>query len=327
MKIRTLIILILICLLALAPACAKKEKRTGNAPRKVRLVLDWTPNTNHAGLYAARDLGYFKANGLEVEIIQPGENTAEKIVASGGAEFGISYQESVTIARSESIPIKSIAAVIQHNTSGFASLPAANIKSAKDFAGKNYGSSGWPSELEIIRDVMREAGANPDELKVTSGVYDFFSTIGKDVDLEWIYYGWDGIQAQRRGIAINYLPIRDLNPIFDYYTPVIIANDQLLNGEPELARAFLKAASQGYEYCIQNPAKAAALLAKAVPDLDGEHLRLSLEWLKNEFKADAPKWGYQQIDVWKRFADWMFQKRIILVGITATDAFTNEFLP
>lgn len=64
-----------------------------------------------------------------------------------------------------------------------------------------------------------------------------------------------------------------------------------------------------------------------MPDLDGEHLRLSLEWLKNEFKADAPKWGYQQIDVWKRFADWMFQKRIILVGITATDAFTNEFLP
>lgn len=327
MKYKVVIILTMALFVLTAVSCSKSKKSAEVKLQKLRLVLDWTPNTNHTGLFVARDLGYFKAAGLEVEIIQPGENTAEKMVASNQAEFGVSYQESVTIARSENIPVKSIAAIIQHNSSGFASLKQDKITTVQGFEGKTYGSSGWPSELEIVRDLMRSAKADPAKLKVISGVYDFFSTIGKDVDLEWIYYGWDGVQAKRRGIEINYIPIRELNPVFDYYTPVLISSDQVLNSEPEMVRAFLAAVAKGYEYSIKEPGKAAEILVKAVPDLDLEHLRLSLDYLKDEFQSDASRWGNQEAVVWQRFADWMYQKRIIRTEVNASELYTNEFLP
>lgn len=327
MKNKVLMVMAIIALGVMGTSGCKQKVDDKAKTREIRVVLDWTPNTNHAGLYVAQDLGYFAEEGLEVQIIQPGENTAEKIVASAQAEFGISYQESVTIARSENIPIRSIAAVIQHNTSGFASLHEDNILSAKDFEGKTYGSSGWPSELEILKQVMRSNDADFASVKIISGVYDFFSTIGKDVDFEWIYYGWDGVQARLKGIEINYIPIRAIDPLFDFYTPLIIANDMLINSEPELVRSFLKAVSRGYEYCVAHPAKAAAMLVKSVPELDEELVVASLEYLKDEFKAESPQWGTQKTEVWQRFADWMYEKQIIVTSVKASDLFTNEYLP
>ncbi len=321
----TAIVLILVLLLLGSVGC--KQKEAGTELRKLRVVLDWTPNTNHAGVYVARDLGYYKEQGLDVEIIQPGENTAEKIVAMGQAEFGFSYQESVTIARSQNIQVKSLAAVIQHNTSGFASLQEAKITSPRDFSGKKYGSSGWPSELGILQQVTEGANVDFASVEVVNGVTDFFNTIGKNADFEWIFYGWDGVQAQLKGIPINFIPAREIDPIFDFYTPVLITSDLLANSEPELMKKFLAATSKGYEHCAKDPAKSAELMSKAVPELDRELVKASLEYLSGQFQADAPRWGQQNPEVWKNFADWMLRKGIIANGVETLAAFTNEFLP
>ncbi|HZG72342.1 MAG TPA: ABC transporter substrate-binding protein, partial [Chondromyces sp.] len=120
---------------------SKKEEK-----EKVSVVLDWTPNTNHTGIYVAQERGYFEEEGLDVEILLPGEAGADQLVASGKAEFGVSYQEGITQARVQDIPLVSIAAVIQHNTSGFASPVEKGIKEPKDFEGKTYG--GWGSPIE-----------------------------------------------------------------------------------------------------------------------------------------------------------------------------------
>lgn len=327
MNNKILILLAIVAVSILGISGCKPKATEKPVLRRVRVVLDWTPNTNHAGLYVAKELGYFAKRGLDVQIVQPGENTAEKIVAAGQAQFGVSYQESVTIARSESIPVKSIAAIIQHNTSGFASLARDNITDTKDFEGRRYGSSGWPSELGILREAMRKSGASFDSVQVVSGVTDFFSTIGKDADFEWIYYGWDGVQAELKGIKVNFLPIRLIDPIFDFYTPVLITNERMIASQPELVKAFLAAASQGYQYCIDEPAKAADILVKAVPELDKDQVLASLQYLKKEFKSDAPKWGQQKLEVWQRFSEWMFQNRIIGIGVNPAECFTNEFLP
>ena len=119
---RFLLILIIITLTLSLSACGTGAPDKGRDLQKVTFVLDWTPNTNHTGIYAAKAQGFFEEQGLDVEIIQPSEGTSDSIVASGSAQFGISYQESVTFARAEGIPLVSLAAVIQHNTSGFASL-------------------------------------------------------------------------------------------------------------------------------------------------------------------------------------------------------------
>jgi ABC-type nitrate/sulfonate/bicarbonate transport system substrate-binding protein len=321
-KMKKTLFLIAILLLVLLPACKKNPQEL----QKVSITLDWTPNTNHTGLYVAKELGYFTEQALDVQIQQPGQNITDQIVATGKSHFGVSYQENVIRARSEGIPLVSIAAVIQHNTSGFASLKSANIKSPKDFEGKRYGSWDSPSEIAILKNVMERNGANFNKVQVISGVYDFFSTIGKDADFEWIYYGWDGVATDHRGVEIDYMPLRDLNPIFDYYTPVIISSEKFLADNEELTKKFMTAVKKGYEYCIAEPAKAADILIKNVPELDYEQVKLSMNYLAKEYQNDAAYWGFQDRDVWSNFANWMDQEKLINNPISIENAYTNKYL-
>ncbi len=321
-----LILLVVMLQMLFIGACKKKDAKPVDL-QKVTVTLDWTPNTNHTGLYAALELGYFQEEGLDVEILQPGQGVTDQIVATGKSHFGVSYQENVIRARSENIPLVSIGAVIQHNTSGFASLKKDNINSPKAFEGKRYGSWDSPSEQAILKNIMEKSNADFNKVEIVSGVYDFFSTIGKDADFEWIYYGWDGVEAERRNIEIEYIPIKDLNPIFDYYTPVIISSEKVLYDNPEMAASFMKAVSRGYEYCIANPAKSADILMKHVPELNADQVKRSMDYLANEYKADATKWGEQKAEVWKRFIDWMYQERLIPVSVEVDKAYTNKYLP
>lgn len=311
-------IIILLCL----SACGKSQ----SAMDKVSITLDWTPNTNHTGIYVAQELGYFTDQNLEVEIQQPGQGITDQIVATGKSQFGVSYQENVIRARSEGIPLVSIAAVIQHNTSGFAALQESGITSPRDFAGKRYGSWDSPSELAILENVMQQYDSSLDQVEIVSGVYDFFSTIGRDADFEWIYYGWDGVIAEQRGIKINYIPLRELNPVFDYYTPVLISSEAYLKQHPDIAKAFLTAVKKGYEYCISNPEQAADILIKHVPELNPDQVKLSMAYLAGQYQADAEYWGYQSNDVWYGFANWMSDAQLIQEPISVSDAYTNEYL-
>jgi ABC-type nitrate/sulfonate/bicarbonate transport system substrate-binding protein len=135
------------------------------------------------------------------------------------------------------------------------------------------------------------------------------------------------VQAQRRGVGIDFIPIRGLDPVFDFYTPVLISSDQFLNSSPELAKAFLGAVSKGYKYTIEHPDEAAGILVKAEPSLDPDHVKLSLGYLKDQFQADASTWGFQQLEVWQRFTRWMLDQGIIKGPVKIQDLFTNEYLP
>jgi ABC-type nitrate/sulfonate/bicarbonate transport system substrate-binding protein len=313
---------ILTLIIVALSACGKANRDSD----KISVTLDWTPNTNHTGLYVAQEMGFFSDEGLEVEILQPGQGVTDQIVATGKSQFGISYQENVIRARSEGIPLVSLAAIIQHNTSGFASLKEAGIKTPKDFEGKRYGSWDSPSEMAILGNVMQAHGADISKVKVISGVYDFFSTIGKDADFEWIFYGWDGVLAKQRGIEIDYIPLRELNPVFDYYTPVIISSDDYIRDNPEVTRRFLNAVKKGYEYCVQEPQKAGQILLKHVPELNPEQVRLSMNYLSTEYQSDAEYWGYQSTEVWFGFANWMKDETLIPGEIDVDKAYTNKFV-
>ncbi|HWI54319.1 MAG TPA: ABC transporter substrate-binding protein [Desulfobacteria bacterium] len=334
--IRLLFFLLLIPSLLLA-GCAKKgdtpktDKGKNEAVKlqKVTVMLDWMPNTNHTGLYVAKDKGYYKEQGLDVQIVQPGQGTtADQLVAAGQADFGVSYQEGVTQARATDVPLVSIAAVIQHNTSAFASLKKANIVSARDFEGKRYGGWGSPAEEAMLKAVMEKAGADYGKVKnVTLGATDFFTSIGKDADIEWIFYGWDGVEAKRRGMELNLLMLRDLDPALDYYTPVLVTNEKHVNEQKELVKKFMKATAKGYEFAIANPAESADVLLKNAPELNAALVKASQDWVSKNYQDDAARWGIQKEEVWNRYAVWMSERKLIPKMIEPQKAFTNEFLP
>ena len=172
----------------------------------VRFILDYVPNTNHIGVYVAQALGYYKEEGLDVEIIQPTEGATATLIASGKGEFGVSYQEDVTYARTadDPLPVKAIAAILQHNTSGFVSVKEKNITSPKDFENKKYTGWGSPAEEAIIKAVMERAGADPSKISIVQSTgADTISVIQNQVDLTWIYYGWTGIELELANVAVK----------------------------------------------------------------------------------------------------------------------------
>lgn len=303
-----------------------QEKKKEN--EKVTVVLDWTPNTNHTGLYVSQDKGYFKEEGLDVEIIMPGEAGSDQLVASGKADFGVSYQESVTQARVQGVPLVSIAAVIQHNTSGFASPAEKNITSPKDFAGKTYGGWGSPVEKSVLSSLMSQEQANVEDVSIVNmGDTDFFTAVKRDVDFAWIYYGWTGIEAELRGEKMNMVYLTDYSKNLDYYTPVLATNEKKLESNPEQVKKFLKAVSKGYQFAIDNPSEAADSLLKAAPDLDQELVKKSQEWLASRYQDDAPRWGEQKQEVWANYANWMYENKLLEKQLDAKTAFTNDYLP
>lgn len=301
---------------------------TNKELKKVSVVLDWTPNTNHTGLYVAKEKGYFEEQGLDVDIIMPGETGADQLVASGNAEFGVSYQESITLARTQGVPIVSVAAVIQHNTSGFASPADLNITSPKDFEGKTYGGWGSPIEQAVLQTLMTVDQADINKLDiVNAGNADFFTMKNQGIDFAWIYYAWTGIEAELRGEKINMVYLTDYTEKLDYYTPVLATNEELIAKNPDTVKAFVTAATQGYEFAIEKPEEAANILSAAVPELDSELVLESQKWLSTKYQDDAPRWGEQKLEVWKNYADWMTEHGVLEGEFDPEKAFTNDFLP
>lgn len=325
---------LLLGLIVILTACGAATTPTVSEPSltTVRVGLDWTPNTNHTGLYVAQAQGYYKDQGLQVEILGAQEGgTVEQLVAAGRLDFGISYQEGVTQARVEGVPIVSIAAIIQHNTSGFASRVEEGITSPRDFIGKKYGAFGSPIEEAVIRGLLECAGVGDqvDQVQfVDIGSSDFFVATERDeVDFVWIFKGWTGIEAEVRGVPLNIVMMNDVQCIPDYYTPVIITSEKMIAEQPDLVRRFLAATSAGYRFAIDRPAEAAEILLQAAPELDAELVRRSQQYLATQYQADAPRWGEQKLEVWRAYAQWMAERNLIARMIEPEKAFTNEFLP
>lgn len=295
----------------------------------VRIALDWTPNTNHTGIFVAQDAGYFAEEGLEVVVMEPGPTVGLQLVAAGHAEFAVSMQEEVTMARSQGFPAVSIAALYPHNTSGFAAARDRGIQTPADFAGRRYG--GWGSDLEdvMIRTVMATCGADADSvLRINMGTLDFATAVRRDVaDFFWIFYGWDGIHAQLEGIDFVYIPLPDLAPELDYYTPVIVTSERLAAEAPSLVSRFLRALARGCVDAATHPDESAEALLRHAPELDRALVVASQRWLASQGISDIDAWGRQDPIVWRRFAQWALEGGLIDEAIDPDAAFTNAFLP
>lgn len=323
--------LLVLCamLLIWTTACSNDvASGTDKGLTKVKLMLDWTPNTNHTGLYVAIAKGYFKEEGLDVEILQPGKTTTEAAVGAGQIDFGVSVQENVTFSRTQQVPILSIGAIIQHNTSGFASPMNKNIKSPKDFVGKTYGGYGSPTEKPIIQALMTKEQADVNKVKFLNiGSVDFFTAVKRDVDFSWIYQGWTGIESELRGEKLNMIYLTDYAKELDYYTPVLITSEQKAKQDPETVRKFMKAVSKGYQFAIESPDEAAEILIKAEPDLNPELVRKSQQWLSPRYQAEAKQWGHQERSVWDNYAQFLQKNNLLEGKFNPDEAFTNQFLP
>ena len=120
--------------------------------------------------------------------------------------------------------------------------------------------------------------------------------------------------------------LKDLLPVLDYYTPVIITSENHLNNKKNTVKKFMTAVVKGYEFAVDNPQEASEILIKNVPEINADLVRRSQKWLSSQYQAEASQWGIQKSQVWQRYADWLFEKTLIEKNINADKAFTNKFL-
>jgi ABC-type nitrate/sulfonate/bicarbonate transport system substrate-binding protein len=296
----------------------------------IRVMLDWTPNTNHTGLYVALEKGWFAEKGLSVRMIQPPEDGALVLLASGNAEFAIDFQETMgpAIARGrDALPIKAVAAIISHNTSGIMSLARTGINSPRDLAGRRFGSWETPLITALVREIVENDGGDFRTVRmIPNFATDAFSALETDIDAIWIYYAWDGIAAEVKGVDINYIDLGTLDPRFDFYTPIIAANINWLERNGETAKKFLNAVSRGYNFAMENPLEAAEILLKHAPELDRELVIRSQEFLATRYQGGAARWGEIDPARWGGFYEWMYDQGLLEINIGA-GGFTNEYLP
>ncbi len=330
MTMKKIIAIILVLCLCIGAAVffGRDSGSSADTPKDITLVLDYVPNTNHTGFYVAQELGYYEARGLNVTIIEPGDNDPSTLCAVGKAEFAVTYQENVTYARAaaDPLPIRAVATIIQHNTSGFIFRPDSGIESPKDFEGKVY--AGWqaPSEAAVLEAVMKQAGADFSKLTMVGASGSGMDAMTNGIDIQWEFEGWSVINDRMNGHEVGYLPVNELDSRLDYYTPVIITNEDMIANAPDTVQAFMDATKQGFEYAIANPDAAAEILGKVIPETDLDFIKESQKFLSEQYSMDSDTWGLMKDEVWDSYTEFMHEYGLIEAFIPASEQYTNEFI-
>ena len=283
-----------IAMLVGVTACGQSNDSTktaadGNGLTKVTFMLSWAPDTNHIGVYVAKNKGYFKQAGLDVDIVAVAQAGAEQAVNNGMADFALSNLTNVGIYTLKGAKIKQVMQVQQKPSAIWCSLASnKDIKSPKDFDGKTFATFGSNESDAVIRRMIQTDGGKGTFDKVTVGTSTFQTLSSKKADFGGFYATWEGVQADMYGPKLNCFTEPDYGVPGNADTIGVITSDKTISSNPGLVKKFVQATKKGYEYAYSHPDDAAAILVKEAPDAN-----LKLDFVKKSMKTivDDQYWG------------------------------------
>jgi ABC-type nitrate/sulfonate/bicarbonate transport system substrate-binding protein len=264
--IRSALLLVLTLVLAACGGGAPAGSSAPTAARTpIRIALDWTPNTNHTGLYVAQQEGWFQQAGLDVQFLPYNNTPPDTLVGTGAAEFGISFQDEFTYSKAGGADAVSVMAILQHWATQIAvRADRADITSPRDLDGKTYGGFGAAYEVPEMQAVIRDAGGKGEFKNVVLGTSAYEALYAGQVDFTQPFIAWEGIEAQLRNQPLKTFNYTDYG-FPDAYNVLLIGNGTWLTAHPDQAKAFVQAAQRGYQLAADDPAKGVELLEKANP--------------------------------------------------------------
>ena len=283
-----------IAMLVGVAACGQSNDSTktaadGNGLTKVTFMLSWAPDTNHIGVYVAKNKGYFKQAGLDVDIVAVAQAGAEQAVNNGMADFALSNLTNVGIYTLKGAKIKQVMQVQQKPSAIWCSLASnKDIKSPKDFDGKTFATFGSNESDAVIRHMIQTDGGKGTFDKVTVGTSTFQTLSSDKADFGGFYATWEGVQADMYGPKLNCFSEPDYGVPGNADAIGIITNTKTISSNPNLVRKFVQATKKGYEYAYSHPDDAAAILVKEAPDAN-----LKLAFVKKSMKTivNGQYWG------------------------------------
>ena len=301
------------------------------------LALDWTPNTNHTGIYVALAQHWYSAEGIDLHLLPYSASVSpDVLVSSGKADVGVSSTEGIVADAAVGQPVVSIAGIIQHNTSALVTLANSGLTRPRDLDGKIYGAFGAPYESAVVGEIIQHDGGKGHFKSVTLDVDAMQALESHRIDFVWVFEGWEVIQAQREGFKLNVFPIINYG-VPDYYTPNLITSPKEMQQKPELLRKFMLATACGYEYARSHAHESAQMLLNqnqngTFPDTG--LVFASQDYLSPRYADAGHKWGLQDAAAWHGYPQFILNadgvddasgKPIHSMNFDAL--YTNRFLP
>lgn len=320
-----LAVLLLVALAGCGGASGGGE--SSNGLERVTLTLDWYPNADHAGIYAAQAEGFFEEAGLEVEIQQPSDPTAVlQLVAAGQSEFGVSYENEMTNAAARDVPVRSVMAIMQEPLNSIISLEEAGITSPEDLAGKTVGYAGQSFGSAVLDTVLREAGEDPSSVeKINVGLDLRPALISERVDaVVDAYWNIEAVELAQEGFETNVIRLPEVG-VPNYNELVVATSGSYAEENPDLVRRFVGALVEGHRYALENPEAARDALLAANEELDPEVAEETVGLTVPLFEAE--RIGYQDPEEWRAYVDWAVENGVLPGPVEVDAVMTNEFLP
>src|SRR3984957_17500827 len=291
----------------------------------VTVRLKWFNQAQFAGFYVAKDKGFYKAAGLDVNI-QPGgpDFPAIQMVAGGSEQFGVTGADQILMARSKGVPVVALAVISRRNPFVLFSLAKSGIKTPADFVGKKVGLKIGGNEELIYRAVLAKAGIDKSTLTEIPVKFDITPLLTGDIDVWPGYLINEVLAAKEKGFDVNVVYPSDYG--IDLYADTLFTTEKMLEEKPDVVRKFVAATLKGWTSAIAAPEEAAQITEKYGAKLTYDHelamMKASLPLLKPDAQPvgwmDAANWSAAQ----KLLVDAGFQK----VPVDISKAFTVEFL-
>lgn len=319
---KKILILMLVMLLAVSSlaACGGEGSSDDNADglKEVDVVLDWYPNALHAFLYVAIDKGYYEEEGLKVNIRFPSNaNDAISMVAAGKADIGLYYQQDVIQARAnQSVPVKSIGAVVQGPLNIVLSLKDQNINSPEDLVGKTVGYAGTELSEALVRSIMDNVGADYSDVTMVDVGFDLMSsmTTGNVNATIGCLVNHEVPQMEEEGFEVSWFDLDDYG-VPTYYEGIFLASDDAIENDSDTLKAFLRASAKGFADMKADPEAAlATLLANQNEEnfpLSETVERKSMETLLPMMETAEASFLSQSDECWQENIDWMEAQGLI----------------
>ena len=313
-------------------ACGEKKETIGQAPaERVNVVLDYLPNADHAGIYAAIEKHEFKQAALDVKLRTPSDPSAPlKLLAAGKADLAISYEPELLLARAKGAKLISIGALVQRPLTSIISLGKRAIRRPAQLEGKKVGTAGIPYQEAYLKTILKDAGADPASVRPINVGFNLVpALLTKRVDaVLGMFWNVEGVQLAREDKHPVILRMDEVGvPTYDEL--VIVAREADVRSRGPVLRRFMRALARGHEQLRKDPDVGVDALVKANPDLKASLQRAQVKaTLPVFFPRDRTRpFGYQRREDWQRYAQWMQANGLIEDAAVGQRAFTNEFLP